>query len=135
VCSYGLRTDEKGKILIPLYDINGKIHGLQLIDSEGDKKFITGTVKMEHFFPIYGENDVLYICEGYATGATIYNITGKTTFCALDSGNLKSVAKVLRKKYPFKKIVIAGDNDLMTKENPGKTKAKEAGNESICYVA
>lgn len=133
--SYGLRKNENGDLMIPLYDIEGQLHGMQLIDLKGNKQFIPGTVKTGHFFPIYGKEDVLYICEGYATGATIHNVTGKTIFCAMDAGNLKSVAEVIRKQYPYKKIVIAADNDAKTEGNPGISIAKKTAAEVICFVA
>jgi putative DNA primase/helicase len=70
------------------------------------------------------------IAEGYATAATLSQILGFATVAAFDSGNLVSVAKSLREKYPEKRIVIAGDDDkhleLTHGINPGRSKAGEA---------
>lgn len=70
--------------------------------------------------------DRLFICEGYATGASIHEATGHAVAVAFDSGNLKPVAEALRRKYPETKLIICADNDQWTEGNPGTTKAKEA---------
>jgi putative DNA primase/helicase len=55
---------------------------------------------------------------------------GFATVAAFDSGNLVSVAKALREKYPQKQIIVAGDDDkhleLTDGNNPGRSKAEEA---------
>ncbi|MDR4515779.1 MAG: hypothetical protein MRK00_00005, partial [Nitrosomonas sp.] len=57
---------------------------------------------------------------------------------AFDSGNLISVAKLLRDKYPNKPIVIAGDDDqhlvALNGKNIGREKALEAA-QSVNGVA
>jgi phage/plasmid primase-like uncharacterized protein len=52
------------------------------------------------------------IGEGYATVDTLSQALGFPTVAAFDSGNLPSVATLLREKFPDKPIIIAGDNDL-----------------------
>ena len=56
--------------------------------------------------------DTLYVCEGYATGATIHEASGKAVAIAFDEGNLLLVAQSLQKKLPNIQIVIAADNDI-----------------------
>jgi putative DNA primase/helicase len=107
---------------------------MQMISPNGEKRFSLGTVKSGNFFPFIGSKGVLYICEGYATGATIFKATKKTVFCAMDCANISHVAKVARKRYPHKKIIIAADNDQYTEENLGIDKAKSVASSEICYV-
>lgn len=121
----GLRELEN-ELLIPICDIDGNIKSLQFIDNRGRKRFLKdGKVRANHF-QIGELTPDIYIAEGYATGATIHEATGKTVFLAFSSGNLCDVAKNLRKKYPDKKITICADNDQFTEGNPGLTQAKEA---------
>ena len=51
------------------------------------------------------------IAEGYATAATLREITGLALIAAFDSGNLLDVARALREREPTRRIVIAADND------------------------
>ena len=54
----------------------------------------------------------IVIGEGYATADTLSQALGYATVAAFDSGNLPSVASLLRDKFPDKPFIIAGDNDL-----------------------
>lgn len=135
VKSYGLKVLDSSLLLVPLYNIEGNLVGMQTIDHEGNKKYTSGSTISGSFYPIQGGKDVIYICEGYATAATIYEVTGKTTYCAMNAGNLPEVARVLRQKCPYTHIVIAADNDQFTDGNPGISKAKEAANQNICFIA
>lgn len=123
--AYDAREDSNG-LLIPVQDITGKIHSLQSIDTEGNKKFHPGGAIRGHFHQIEGAGDILYICEGFATGATIREITGNAVIIAFNAGNLKPVAEAIAKAYPNKKIVICADNDRKTAGNPGLMKGREA---------
>ena len=126
----------KGSLVAQLSDIEGTIHGLQFINDNGDKKFLTGTAKKGHYFPVGGKpGAVLNLAEGYATAATILEATGEPVVVCFDAGNIKPVAKALRVKFPNLKIVICADNDSHTKGNPGLTKAMEAAKVSNCLLA
>lgn len=120
-------------LLIPSYGDN-KLWGIQTIDSEGNKRFSTGSKKEGCYSPLAAADDnkdVIVICEGWATGASIREATGLVVVVAFDCGNLESVAAAMRNKYPDAKIIIASDNDafrfnpkhrikdLKTKELPG----------------
>lgn len=126
VNAYGIRQ-LGGKLLVPLRDTEGALHGLQYIAADGSKMFGTGTAKAGHYHAIgAAPGDVLAICEGYATGATIHAATGWPVAVAIDAGNLKPVALALRSKYPDVLPVICADNDRNTDGNPGLTKGREA---------
>ena len=69
------------------------------------------------------------ICEGYATGASIYELANIGVVVAFDAGNLEPVARGWRKLFPDFRFVLCADHDQWTREpinNPGLTRAKEA---------
>ena len=124
VHAYGIRQD--GEILlVPLRDTAGKLHSLQTITPDGEKRF-KGRMK-GCYHAIGGKpGGLLVIAEGYATGASIHEATGQAVAVAFNSGNVGPVATALHKKYPELTIVIAADDDHLTPGNPGLTAAKSA---------
>jgi len=68
----------------------------------------------------------ILICEGFATGATLYMDTKLPVIVSFSANNLVPVSKAIRKRHPKTEILICGDNDHATKENPGKKFAVEA---------
>ncbi len=133
VKSYHLKIDERGNLLMPLQDIEGKHWTNQKINLNF-KGFNKDGKKEGNFFIIGDKNldqtKELIVVEGYATGATIHESTNKTVIVAVDSGNLVSVMSQLNKRYPNSTILLAGDDDIQKemegKENKGLTKAIEA---------
>lgn len=126
VKSYGLKQF-KDSLLVPVRSLDGRLHGLQIISPDGSKKFKTGTVKRGHVHMIGKPiDDTLFICEGYATGATIHEATGHAVLVAFDNGNMKAVAECARSKRPGWTLIIAADDDHATEGNPGLTKATDA---------
>jgi putative DNA primase/helicase len=116
-------------LLIPIRDTAGKLHSLQTIDGDGDKRFHPGGRVKGCYHAIgkpSGNDGRLIVCEGYATGASIHEATGAAVAVAFNAGNLEAVAVALRAKYPAMQLVIAADDDHLTEGNPGLTKAKAA---------
>jgi putative DNA primase/helicase len=93
---------------------------------DGRKIFLTGGRKRGCYFAIGRPADVLCVCEGYATAASIFEATEYATAVAFDAGNLEPVALALRAKFPDTRIVICADNDIHTSGNPGLTAATRA---------
>lgn len=116
----------KGALVVPVRDIDGKLHSLQFIDADGGKRFLSGGRVKGCYFSIGKPNGVLCICEGFATGATIREATGHAAAVAFNSGNLRPVAEALRTKYPDLTLIVCADDDHRTDGNPGLSKAKEA---------
>jgi len=115
-------------LLVPLY-VDGRLCNLQRIAADGTKKFLSGGRVKGAYSPIGAlEPELpLYVCEGWATGATIHAKTGAAVACAMNAGNLKPVAQALRLKHGSAlQIVIAGDDDRQTEGNPGRTAATAA---------
>ncbi|OFW87510.1 MAG: hypothetical protein A3J37_07260 [Alphaproteobacteria bacterium RIFCSPHIGHO2_12_FULL_45_9] len=125
VRNHGLRINKKA-LIIPIRDNVGQLHSLQFIDADGNKRFLSGGRKKGCYFVIGNPIDILCICEGYATAASIHDATGSAVAVAFDAGNLKSVALALRSKFPQIEITLCADNDADSPVNIGLNKAREA---------
>ena len=129
--SYGLKQSGK-TLIIPVMNFGGEILSLQEILPDGEKKFFPGGQIKGGAFVIgdIQQNNIFYISEGYATGATIHKATNKPVIIAFNSGNLKLVAQIYRTAHPSKTIIIASDNDIETEKkigtNPGRIAAEQA---------
>lgn len=138
VGAYGIKQSGN-LLLIPLMDAGGYLRNLQTIAPDGTKRFLKGGIKKGMFAPLgtlRGANHA-YLCEGYATGASIFEAYEQPTICALDAGNLLPVAQNIRAKYPTLPITLVADNDRATAQktgvNVGISKAKKVA-ESVPLV-
>lgn len=122
---FGIRQLRES-LLVPVRDTQGTLHGLQFIMPDGTKRFKSGTAVSGCYHAIGKANGKILIAEGFATGATLHEITGHAVACAFSAGNLKPVAVVLRENYPETTLIICADDDHLTDGNPGLTKATEA---------
>lgn len=113
-------------LVVPAYDAAGLLHTLQFIGEDGAKRMLTGGRIRGCYFPIGKPGQVLLLCEGYATGATLRMATGEAVAVAFNAGNLLPVALALRGKFPRTRIVVCADNDRFTPGNPGVTAATAA---------
>lgn len=120
----GIRQDGQ-TLLIPLRDTAGKLHSLQTITPDGEKRF-RGRVKGCYHAIGCKSGDLLVIAEGYATGATVHEATGWPVAVSFNAGNIGPVAVALHKAYPALTLVMAADDDHLTLGNPGLTAARQA---------
>lgn len=109
----------KDVLIIPLYDKEGSVISVQAITGDGSKFFMSGGLTKGGMFTFKGETDNVYIVEGYATAATVFDATGKTVVCAFNANNLLVVAPIVKELFPDSKIIVAADNDAI-KESAGK---------------
>lgn len=124
------------KLVIPMRDKTGVLHSLQLIDSEGNKRFLHGGRIKGCYYGLGGKPEMaLGVCEGFATGASLHEATGLAVAVAFNAGNLLAVAQAMCAKFPNLKIIVAADDDWRTSGNPGLTKATEAALAVGGYVA
>ena len=128
---HGLRV-YKGSLVVPIHGDLGS-HGerdlmsLQFIGGDGSKRMLTGGSVADGLFDLGGiVEDIVCIAEGFATAASIYEATGYPVRVAFGTGNLLSVGKLLRGRYPSARIIYCADDDHLTPGNPGLTKAREA---------
>lgn len=112
-------------LLIPIRDQDRNIVSLQAIFPEynagldRDRDYIPGGKKQDCYSAIGTITDTIVICEGLSTACSINEATGYAVAIAMDAGNLPNVAKIIRKRFPDKKIIIAADNDKKNKKNAG----------------
>lgn len=124
VGAYGVRQLRE-LLLIPARDEHGRLHTLQFIGPDGAKRFLSGGRIAGCYCPIGRPLDSLLICEGFATGATLYAATGRAVAVCFSAGNLQPVATALRAKFPLLCLIVCADND-QTPGNPGVTHATRA---------
>lgn len=99
-------------LVIPIYDRYENLTSLQFIKPNGEKRFLSGGQKQGCCTFIGDKTEILYLCEGWATGATIHAATNCGVIVALDADNLKVVAEWLPQKYPDSHIFVCADNDI-----------------------
>ena len=110
VKSFGLKVYH-GDLIIPIYDLEGNLSSLQKIRSDGSKKFLFQG-KIAACFFIIGDlknSPSAYVCEGYATGASIHEATGKPVVVAFSAGQLIPVTFILKEKYSHINFYNAAD--------------------------
>ena len=122
-------------LLIPARDAAGTLHTLQFISPDGSTRFLSGGRIAGCYYAMGRPAGSLLLCEGYATAATVFQATGEATAVAFNAGNLPTVARALRAKFPRLRIVVCADNDAATPGNPGLTKATEAARAVGGFVA
>ena len=124
--AHGTRLHNES-LLIPMRK-DGELHSLQRIWANGDKRFLTGGRTKGCYFQIGNPEGAAALCiaEGFATGATIHEATGRPVAVAFTAGNLKAVAQAMRERFPNLPLIVCADDDVGTQGNPGVTKAREA---------
>lgn len=133
---YNLRQLSGGRLLVPL-QADGRLVNLQIIAPDGGKRFLAGGRVKGCYSQIgaISQGERVYLCEGWATGATLRAHTGCAVVCAMNAGNLKPAALSLRARYgDALELVIAGDDDRLTLGNPGRTAANHAANAAGALV-
>lgn len=117
-------------LIIPAQDAAGKIWSYQKIYANGDKYFMPGGKVRGCYFFIAGRNvskdELVVVCEGFATGAAIHQITGLPVVVAFNAGNIKTVCDSL----VFRNLIIAADNDAPMSGatiGTGEKAARESG--------
>jgi len=123
--NHGLRLTSTNNLMIPLHTIIkssdtgllvSRIRSLQYIFPDGSKKFASGGEVRGNIFLIGVEHhllptlETLVICEGYATGSSIYEATGLP--CAVVfSANFCLTATTRLRAITNSKFLLALDND------------------------
>lgn len=106
------RVHPDGRLIIPMYGANGDISSVQYIEGNGRKKFYYEGETACKFLHFDGNKSTIFVGEGFATCATIFEDTGKSTYAAFSSHQIPNIVGYLREKYgPSQKITIVADND------------------------
>jgi phage/plasmid primase-like uncharacterized protein len=130
----------KGDLILPIRDRDGRLQSAQTIDRNGRKSFPRGgrVAGGVHLIGDWRARGLLVIAEGYATAATIHELTGLAVAAAFNAGNLEPAARAFRESHPDLAILVAGDNDHRKtreyvadgrrKANAGQEAAEKAAN-------
>lgn len=124
----------RAQLVIPVRRA-GELFSIQFIGPDGTKKFLTGGKVRGCYHAIGRPGNLLYIAEGYATAATVFEVTGQAVAVAFNAGNLADVARFMRSKFEAAKIVVVADDDHATPGNPGLTAATQAARMIGGFVA
>lgn len=99
-------------LIVPLIDASGQEVGSQKISPDGKKKNSTGAKVKGSFHRIPATKERAkaidartYIVEGFATGASVHQVTGDEVIVAFGAQNIPEIAKL----FPY--AVVAADND------------------------
>ena len=125
----GVKTDKRGRVVIPLQNEKDEIRTLQRISGNGFKSLKKNGQKSGSYFVVGGElknGDPILYAEGYSTSATISEATGRPVVMTVDAGNMPTVAAKLLEKYPDSQHVFLADDDRKNTANKGKEKAEQA---------
>lgn len=140
----------RNPLLVPIRSARDELVGLQAIFPHADnplgrdKDYLTGGRKRGcyHLIGTGSGSDTILVCEGFATGASLYEATGWPILVAFDAGNLGEIAKRVRMQAPKARIIIAADNDVFNKplpsggpNNPGLQAATRAAREVGALLA
>jgi putative DNA primase/helicase len=128
VGAYGLARGKDGTVVVPMRNASGALAGLQFIQADGTKKFLSGqrTQGAFHLIGTVSLERPIILAEGYATAASCHMATSWPVVVCFDAGNLTHVSPAVRQKYPGVQIIVAGDDDHEKKENAGRMKAPAA---------
>lgn len=115
-------TDDKKQLLVIPMRVGDKIVGCQLIDDDGNKKFLTGQRTSDAAFVINNRGPAV-LCEGYATALSIRTALNAiksryTLFVCFSAHNLGRIAKTLPTG------LVVADNDA---SGTGERVARDTG--------
>jgi len=118
-----------GEILVLPITIDGELTGAEMIDEEGRKAAVAGSVKSGACWmpaPNLPGAKIIAVGEGAATVLSVAEATGWPVVAALSSNNLEAIAKQVRRDHPGAEIVVLADLDKNTREpDPHAVKAAE----------
>ena len=113
-------------LFVPMYGKGDKLKGFQRIYPDGSKKVSYGIDPKGAYF-VFGENpangEEVYVCEGFATAASVYQATGKPTVCAFFANNLAAVCLIFNENN---EVVLCADDDQFTPPEKGGNAGRKA---------
>jgi len=121
--AHGVRATGDGRLIVPLFDADGSLSSLQYIGAE--KRYHPGASTRGCSWTL-GDLDggTIFVAEGFATAATIQEVSSRPVVIAYSANNLPEVARQLRERHGDQQdIVIVADNDA---SGVGRNKADEA---------
>lgn len=119
------RVDPSGKLTLPVFDARGDMQSLQFIAPDGSKRFYLGgkAVGGRLYLSKPTDGKPLALCEGFATGASIFEAAGVAVCVGFAGSNLRHVSGTLRRLFPNSPLLVAGDLDA---HGAGRKHAEQA---------
>lgn len=108
VKSFGLSVDGK-HLLIPIRDAARRVRSIQRISPDGEMTVLLADFEPGCYFSIGKPSETFVVCTDYVTAASIHMATDWSTAAAFAEENILPVVNALRKKFPAKRFLIAGD--------------------------
>lgn len=121
------RRWSRGVIAVPLRDVEGRLWALQGISEKGTKLF-PKYGRMKGCFHMLGApvaGQPVAFVEGYATGATVHELTGWCTVVCFNAGNMQAVASGLVPTLP-KDVTLLWCTDNDAPSGDGKRAGPDA---------
>ncbi|GCI05156.1 DNA primase [Escherichia coli] len=137
IAANGLKADERGNVVIPLFNADGEFRTLERIWSDGSKHLEKDGQAWGSFFVVGGQlkdGDNLLYAEGYATAASISEAINQPVIMTVNAGNMVEVAGHLKDTFPNSTHYFLADNDIYKDENVGLDKATEAAELTAGHV-
>ena len=120
----GARVTGDGRLMVPLFDIEGNLSSLQYIGKDEKRYHPGGTTKGCTWIIGEASEGPVFIAEGFATAATIHEVSQRPCFIAYSANNLPETTRQVREEYgTSQEIIIVADND---ESGVGRNKADEA---------
>ncbi len=123
----GLRQRDE-LLMAGLYTHGHQLVNIEFINSQG-KKFGLKHGQRRAVYHHFGSDAwTVYICEGWATGASLYVMENRAVrvYAAMGKGNLETIARIAKEQNPDSRLIIAADNDTHLPGNPGRAAALKA---------
>lgn len=124
-----------GLLLVPAYKADGDgsmLVNVQKVKANKEKRPLFGGDMAGVYHKLDGHRKLIAITEGYATGVTVNQVTGATTYCAFNTGNLAAVSAWVADQHPGVPVVFFADND---EHGAGLRYAKDAAAPICATVA
>jgi phage/plasmid primase-like uncharacterized protein len=123
----------KNWLVVPMFDEKGVLQSAEYIADDGTKRSQFGGIVQGCFFTLAErESGPVILAEGYSTGVSVFQATNWQTHVARNCGNLLSVARILRKKYPDRLLIVAGDDDHIQSCDACKKEVDVDSNPELC---
>lgn len=101
----------RGDLLVVPGYLCGQLTTLQFIAEDGTKAFLKGAPQSGVNFTLCG-SDTVWVVEGFATGASLYEDIGDTVVVAFSAGQLGNVSKWAVRAFAGRPVRIMADDDV-----------------------
>jgi len=101
----------RGNLLVTPCYWRGQLTTLQFVGEDGTKGFLKGAPQAGVNFTFAG-GDSVWLVEGFATGASLYEDIGDTVVVAFSAGQLGNVSKWAVRAFAGRPVRIMADDDV-----------------------